>query len=607
MTEPLEIVYDFESAAAVGTAAVDFWSALEAPLNTLDLLVDLLLVETELRYSTPPSLSDTLRSSQSAGGSDSHISSFVSGVYEQRVHAGARPHIEEFSELPEENRRDLKGATDPFHLGQQLAGRFYVEQRIGQGTFGVVFKVHDQQNEKKLACKTPHEAEGGMSDLYAELLANEAIAMEKLAGQGCPSDYEMLLDDGHPLLVMQFVEGRSLREVIADGTVEPMEAARILSSVARTVALGHENRIVHRDLKPENVLLDDDGHAYVVDFGLVLFGDDEQFDKEGEIAGTRDYIPPDALLGATHQLDGRADIYAIGIMLYELLVGSPPRRSHSREEALVAAVTAASVGLPWPDSIPQPLQAIGQRCVQANPLHRYSTALEVAYDLESFLRGESASSNRAKQLFAWDAGLLLGKFNHMHSFAEHCMERARFAPSDDHDLRMALATFFGSSEAASDLLKQCQTVQVAGIHASELKDVCDRYPKKAAEGIRSAFYTGGRKRTIDEVQNWADAMKRWIADGFDVVQSICEAEGVTTLARFEFGFVAAQAENKSIATLGDLRPLAEKTEIPESIWSEFVQVGKEPSRADLPREFLRLSRDVRHFLQGEETSRESSS
>ena len=72
-------------------------------------------------------------------------------------------------------------------------------------------------------------------------------------------------------------------------------------------------------------------------------------------------------------------------------------------------------------------------------------------------------------------------------------------------------------------------------------------------------------------------------------------------------WVAAQAENKSIATLGDLRPLAEKTEIPESIWSEFVQVGKEPSRADLPREFLRLSRDVRHFLQGEETSRESSS
>jgi hypothetical protein len=139
--------------------------------------------------------------------------------------------------------------------------------------------------------------------------------------------------------------------------------------------------------------------------------------------------------------------------------------------------------------------------------------------LESFLCGESPSLHRAKQLFAWDAGLLLGKFNHMHSFAEHCLERARLAPSDDQDLRMALATFFGSSEAASDLLKQCQTRQVDGSYAPELKNVCDRYPKKAAEQLRSSFYTGGRERTVDEIQSWADAINRWIADCFDIVQA----------------------------------------------------------------------------------------
>ncbi len=214
MTEPLDILYRYESAAAAGIAAVDFWSALETPLRTVDLLVDLLLVEMEEKNLPSSRPCDTLHLIQLAGGYESHRSSFISGVYEQRVHVGSKPHIDDFSDLPERYRKDLKGATDPFHLGQHLVERFYVEQRIGQGSFGVVFKVRDQQSGIKRACKTPQIGNGKRSEQGIDLLENEARVMKDLASKGHRVESELFYHDAHPLLVMTLHEGPTFGELL---------------------------------------------------------------------------------------------------------------------------------------------------------------------------------------------------------------------------------------------------------------------------------------------------------------------------------------------------------------------------------------------------------
>ena len=177
---------------------------------------------------------------------------------------------------------------------------------------------------------------------------------------------------------MELIGGRSLREVVAESRQDSQKVAQILAEVSKTVAFAHQNGIIHRDLKPANVLIDAEENAFVVDFGLVgSFQLTRQGEPDPMIVGTRGYMAPEILSSACRPVDGKVDIYAIGVMLHELLTGERPLGVDEQRNGTTTI---------WPDFIPRQLAKIGMRCLEQDPADRYD-AHELATALEAFVCG----------------------------------------------------------------------------------------------------------------------------------------------------------------------------------------------------------------------------
>lgn len=288
-----------------------------------------------------------------------------------------------------------------FLAGHQL-GRYEVKKRIGAGAFAAVYLAWDPRLQRDVAVKVPHRCRSLASESRARML-EEARAVAKLKHPGIVSVYDaQLLDDGTLFLVMQYVAGTSLEQRLQKGPLPPPQAVQIAIEVAEAVGAAHRQGVVHRDLKPSNVLMDDQGHAHVADFGLALL-ESEQHLRAGEYAGTLAYMAPEQLRAKTEQMDGRADIWAIGVVLYEMLAGRLPFRQQRREQ-LAEEVLARD---PKPlrqinPAIPRSLQQVCSRCMRVRPADRYGATVDLVKDLR---RWESGTSRR--QMSVAFAGVIL--------------------------------------------------------------------------------------------------------------------------------------------------------------------------------------------------------
>ena len=226
-----------------------------------------------------------------------------------------------------------KPAFQPRTIGSRI-GLFELEQRIGQGAFAEVFLAFDREQNRPVAIKAMKritDDDGQPEPRAIQSFVEEARTLSKLKNSAVGEVYDLAYDiAGFPFVVMEFIKGDSLAFLLREQIIDLPTGVKILADTAEALSKVHQQGVFHRDLKPENVIVGLDGKPRIIDFGLAV-GEDEQRERQGEIAGSVAYMSPELLRGQTHRIDGRSDIWSLGIMLYEILTGRLPFQGSTRQ------------------------------------------------------------------------------------------------------------------------------------------------------------------------------------------------------------------------------------------------------------------------------------
>ena len=273
-------------------------------------------------------------------------------------------------------------------------GDFRLVREVGRGGMGVVYEAVQESLGRRVALKLlPPEAK--LSPRAEERFRREALAAGTLHHTNIVQVFGVGAQDGHRYYVMQFIEGKSLEELIAQGQpVEPRRAARLCAQVAAGLEHAHARGILHRDVKPANVLLDPQDTAWITDFGLAkVVGETDSLTETGDVLGTLRYLPPERLEG---KADARGDVYGVGLLLYELLTGQRAFPTGERADLLRAI---REVG-PRPPATLLPgldrdLETILLRAIARDPAGRYASAAALQEDLERWLEDRPIAARRA--------------------------------------------------------------------------------------------------------------------------------------------------------------------------------------------------------------------
>ncbi len=255
---------------------------------------------------------------------------------------------------------------------------FRTIERLGAGGMGEVYKLQDLTLDRTVAAKVLRadaRVPAGLATAFGE-----ARAMALFTDPRIVQVFEFRAEATPPVIIMEFVDGFELGRVAP--SLEPRQRARIMKEVCEAIGHAHGLGLQHRDLKPSNIMLDAALNPKILDFGLASGAP-----GEGHFVGTPPYLAPEQL-APSQAIDERTDIYALGVVLYEMLCGEPPYRGADTAD-LVRAVEAGQPRLPVeidPD-VPEPLQAIALRAMERDPANRYQSAREMALDLGRFLEG----------------------------------------------------------------------------------------------------------------------------------------------------------------------------------------------------------------------------
>jgi serine/threonine protein kinase len=310
-----------------------------------------------------------------------------------------------------------RGADRPTADGPRRLGKFELLEELGVGSFGHVFRARDTELGRTVAVKLLRAGRlAGREEV--DRFLREARSAAQLAHPGLVALYEAgRSDDGAWYLAEEFIEGGTLADRLKEGRPDLRQAADLVAAVADALDYAHCHGVVHRDVKPSNILLDADGRPHLMDFGLAKREADETpVTVDGDILGTPAYVSPEQARGEARQVDGRTDVYSLGVILYELLTGERPFRG-SRQMLLLQVLNDE----PRPprqlnDRVPRDLETVCLKAMAKAPARRYATAGELADDLRRWLRGEPVRARpvgRAERLGRWcrrnpvAAGLLL--------------------------------------------------------------------------------------------------------------------------------------------------------------------------------------------------------
>ncbi len=297
----------------------------------------------------------------------------------------------------------LAPAQGPDELGR--LGHYRVLQVLGQGGMGMVFLGHDPQLDRAVALKVmlPQLA---ANESAKQRFLREARAAAKLHSDHIVTIYQVSEDRGVPYLAMEFLEGAPLDQFLKKGRqLSVPQIVRIGREVARGLADAHERSLIHRDIKPGNIWLDRNhsGRAKILDFGLVRAQDDAHVTQSGTILGTPAYMAPEQARGEKN-VDGRADLFSLGCVLYRLCCGDLPFRGETTITVLMALATHAP---PPPrqlnDNIPQPLSDLIMELIDKDAARRPATARAVIERLSALEKSLSEPTNLSLEMSAIEA------------------------------------------------------------------------------------------------------------------------------------------------------------------------------------------------------------
>jgi serine/threonine protein kinase/Tfp pilus assembly protein PilF len=293
-----------------------------------------------------------------------------------------------------------------FDLIGQSIGHYQIESLLGVGGMGEVYLARDERLGRKAALKLlPDSLTADETQLSR--FKNEARSASALNHPNILTVYEIGAEGNRQFIATEFIEGMTLRASLAGGRINPHAALEIAVQVASALAAAHEAGVVHRDIKPENIMLRPDGYAKVLDFGIAKLTEqrpasDDQVEtaavlqtQPGLVLGTGHYMSPEQARG--QKVDARSDIWSLGVVLYEMVAGSPPFRGETPSDCIASILTTEPPPLSGvlPD-VSLKLESILQKALRKNSDERYQTIKEMLADLRN-LKGELEAEGSSTQ------------------------------------------------------------------------------------------------------------------------------------------------------------------------------------------------------------------
>jgi eukaryotic-like serine/threonine-protein kinase len=301
-------------------------------------------------------------------------------------------------------RRAVSTTANILEVGQVLGGRFEIQEMLGIGGMGAVYKAYDRDIDRVIAlkCIRPELAK---DPEITQRFTQELLLARQIAHKNVIRIFDVRDSGGLKFITMEYVDGRDLSSLVeAKGKLTSAESVAIMMQVSSGLACAHAEGVVHRDLKPSNIMVEPQGRVVVMDFGLARADSTGQMTQTGAVMGTYQYMSPEQAKGA--KADARSDIFTVGIILYELLTGKTPYAADSALASLLKRTQEPAV----PPSqinpaVPRPLSAIVAKCLERDVARRYQTAEDLFNELKAFQGGSTISpaSTRVGKQMMWVA------------------------------------------------------------------------------------------------------------------------------------------------------------------------------------------------------------
>lgn len=326
-----------------------------------------------------------------------------------RVSLGSALHRRSSNASPSEDMSNASTLDGPSTAPLRHFGDYELLEEIHRGGMGIVWRARQLKLDRIIALKLLRGAQFARPE-DSERFRVEGAAVASLQHPHIVALHDFGVHEGQPWFSMDFIEGRTLAQLIRDKPPSPHDAAELLKTVAEAIAYAHTRGILHRDIKPSNILLDQNGQPCIADFGLAKRfgvpasaggvaggldamppegGTPNDLTLSGQLLGTPNYAPPEQLAVRRGALGPHSDVYALGAVLYEMLTGRPPFLAATIEATLLQVIDAEPVSprLLNP-AVPTDLETICLKCLEKAPARRYATAQELADELGRFLRAE---------------------------------------------------------------------------------------------------------------------------------------------------------------------------------------------------------------------------